>query len=75
LRKLCKAYSSLTSDEWDDLPATTNAVESINRQIRLCGIENLAIRYYSYGDTSVLLNIGIFPYTLIIVSNFNKLEI
>ena len=32
MRKLCKAYSSLTSDEWDDLPATTNAVESINRQ-------------------------------------------
>jgi len=32
LKKLCKAYSSLTSDEWDDLPATTNAVESINWQ-------------------------------------------
>ena len=32
LRKLCKAYSSLVDDEWDDLPGTTNPVESINRQ-------------------------------------------
>ena len=32
LKKLSKAYSLLNSDEWDDLPATTNPVESINRQ-------------------------------------------
>ena len=32
LRKLYKAYSSLEDDEWDDLPGTTNLVESINRQ-------------------------------------------
>ena len=32
LKKICKAYSSLTPDEWDDLSGTTNAVESINRQ-------------------------------------------
>jgi len=32
LRKLSKAYSSLTNEEWDDLPGTTNPVESINRQ-------------------------------------------
>jgi len=32
LKKLCKAYSSLMPDEWDDLPGTTNAVESINQQ-------------------------------------------
>ena len=29
---MCKAYSSLEDDEWDDLPGTTNPVESINRQ-------------------------------------------
>ena len=32
LRKLCKAYSNLEDDDWDDLPGTTNPVESINRQ-------------------------------------------
>ena len=32
LRKLCKAYNSLEDDEWDDLPGTTNPVESINQQ-------------------------------------------
>jgi len=32
LRKLSSAFSSLSSEEWDDLPGTTNPVESINRQ-------------------------------------------
>ena len=32
LKKLSKAYSSITPDEWDVLPGTTNQVESINRQ-------------------------------------------
>ena len=32
LRKLSKAYGSLTSEQWEDLPATTNPVESINWQ-------------------------------------------
>ena len=32
LKKLSIAYSSLSSDEWFDLPSTTNPVESINRQ-------------------------------------------
>jgi len=32
LRKLSKAYSTLANEEWDDLPGTTNPVESINRQ-------------------------------------------
>ena len=32
LKKLTKAYSALTEEDWDDLPGTTNPVESINRQ-------------------------------------------
>ena len=32
MKKLSIAYSSLSSDEWFDLPSTTNPVESINRQ-------------------------------------------
>ena len=32
LRKLSKAYSSLSVEDWEDLPGTTNPVESINRQ-------------------------------------------
>ena len=32
LRKLCKAFSDLEENDWDDLPGTTNPVESINRQ-------------------------------------------
>ena len=32
LKKLSKAYSSLSAEEWEDLPGTTNPVESINRQ-------------------------------------------
>ena len=32
LKKLSKAYSAITDDEWEDLPRTTNPVESINRQ-------------------------------------------
>ena len=32
LKKLSKAYSCLTFEECDELPATTNPVESINRQ-------------------------------------------
>jgi len=32
LKKLSKAFSSLTEDEWDELPGTNNPVESINSQ-------------------------------------------
>ena len=32
LRKLCSAYSSLSVEDWEDLPGTNNPVESINRQ-------------------------------------------
>ena len=32
LRKLCKAFSSLDDDDWDELPEMTNPVEPINRQ-------------------------------------------
>ena len=32
LKKLSKAYTALPEDDWDDLPGTTNPVESINRQ-------------------------------------------
>ena len=32
LKKLSAAYSSISFEDWDDLPDTTNAVESINRQ-------------------------------------------
>ena len=32
LQKLSKAYSSLSAEGWEDLPGTTNPVESINRQ-------------------------------------------
>ena len=32
LKKLNVAYSSLSTDDWFDLPSTTNPVESINRQ-------------------------------------------
>ena len=32
LKKLCKAYSSISPEEWEDLPGTTNPVEPINRQ-------------------------------------------
>ena len=32
LKKLCKAYSSLSIEDWEDLPENTNPVESINRQ-------------------------------------------
>ena len=30
--KLTAAYSSLSFEDWDDLPATTNPIKSINRQ-------------------------------------------
>lgn len=32
LKKLTKAYSALNEEDWDDLPGTTNPVESINHQ-------------------------------------------
>ena len=32
LKKLCGAYSSLSVEDWEDLPGTNNPVESINRQ-------------------------------------------
>ena len=31
-RKLCKAFSDLEENDWDDLPGTTNPVKSIKRQ-------------------------------------------
>jgi len=32
LKKLSKAFSSLTEEDWDDLPGNNNPVESINSQ-------------------------------------------
>ena len=33
LKKLSAAYSSISFEDWDDLPGTTNAVKSFNRQL------------------------------------------
>jgi len=44
LKKLCKAYTALTAAEWDDLPATTNPVESINRQSIPSNVKQVSLK-------------------------------
>ena len=44
LKKLSKAYITLTADEWDDLPATTNPVESINRQSIPSNVKQVSLK-------------------------------
>ena len=52
LKKLCKAYSALDSDDWNELPGTNNPVESINQQstpdnVKLVSLRPLIIQYGS----------------------------
>ena len=44
LKKLCKAYSALSHDDWDKLPETNNPVESIDRQSTPDNIKSLSLR-------------------------------
>jgi len=44
LKKLCKAYSALDFDDWDELPGTNNPVESINRQSTPDNIKSISLR-------------------------------
>ena len=44
LKKLCKAYSALDSDDWDELPGTNNPVESINRQSTPENVKSVSLR-------------------------------
>ena len=44
LKKLSKAYSAITNDEWDDLPSTTNPVESINRQSTPENVKSVSLK-------------------------------
>lgn len=58
VKKLCKVYSSLDDDEWDNLPDTTNLVESINHQIapgnaKAVSLKSL-IKYFYLEDTGCM---------------------
>ena len=44
LKKLSKAYTALTAAEWDDLPDTTNPVESINRQSIPSNVKQVSLK-------------------------------
>ena len=44
LQKLCKAYSSISTDDWEELPATNNPVESINRQSTPDNVKSVSLR-------------------------------
>ena len=44
LKKLCKAYSALDSDDWNELPGTNNPVESINRQSTPENVKSVSLR-------------------------------
>ena len=44
LKKLCKAYSALDSDDWDELPGTNNPVESINRQSTPDNVKSVSLK-------------------------------
>ena len=48
LKKLSKAYTTLTVAEWDDLPATTNPVESINRQSIPSNVKQVSLIEHLY---------------------------
>lgn len=44
LQKLCKAYSSISTDDWEELPASNNPVESINRQSTPDNVKSISLR-------------------------------
>ena len=44
LQKLSKAYSSISTDDWEELPATNNPVESINRQNTPDNVKSVSLR-------------------------------
>ena len=44
LKKLCKAYSALDSDDWNELPGINNPVESINRQSTPENVKSVSLR-------------------------------
>ena len=44
LRKLCKAFSDLEENDWDDLPGMTNPVESINLQSVPENVKSVSLR-------------------------------
>ena len=44
LKKLCKAYSSIDGDDWDELPGTNNPVESINRQSTPSNVKSVSLK-------------------------------
>jgi len=44
LKKLCKCYSALDFDDWDQLPGTNNPVESINRQSTPDNTKSVSLR-------------------------------
>ena len=43
LQKLSKAYSSISTDDWEELPATNNPVESINRQSTMDNVKSVSL--------------------------------
>lgn len=51
LQKLSKAYSSISTDDWEELPATNNPVESINK------VHQIMLNQFHYGlwwNTTIL---------------------
>ena len=44
LKKLCKAYSSIDVDDWEELSGTNNPVESINRQSVPCNVISVFLK-------------------------------
>jgi len=63
LKKLTKTYSSLTAEEWHDLPGMTNPVESINRQnipqsVRSVSLKPLVEHIYLEDRRHAILQVG-----------------
>lgn len=44
LKKLCKAYSLIDRDDWEELPSTNNPVESINRQSMPNNVKSVSLK-------------------------------
>ena len=44
LKKLCRAYSLIDEDDWDELPGTNNPVESINRQSTPTNVKSVSLK-------------------------------
>ena len=44
LKKLCRAYSLIDEDDWDELPGTNNPVESINRQGTPTNVKSVSLK-------------------------------